>query len=54
MIYSLGFRDDFNMNIDEIIKRICAVEARMGVNDETAATEAILEIQDAAAFSTHM
>ena len=52
--YALGFRDDFLMQVDDIIDRICALENRIGVNDEAAATLNIKEIRQAAKQTTHM
>lgn len=42
------------MNVEEVIKRICILEARIGVNDEAAAAEAINQVQAASEFSSHM
>ncbi|KAG8950975.1 hypothetical protein FRC00_007465, partial [Tulasnella sp. 408] len=52
--YALGFRDDFNMDVNEIIERICGLESRVGVNDEPAALANIQEIREAAKQTTHI
>ncbi|KAG8998098.1 hypothetical protein FRB90_012379 [Tulasnella sp. 427] len=52
--YALGFRDDFNMNVEEIIERICTLESRVGANDEAAAKDNIAEIRAAAQQTTHI
>ncbi|KAG8908676.1 hypothetical protein FRC01_007308 [Tulasnella sp. 417] len=52
--YALGFRDDFNMDVNEIIERICGLESRVGVNDEAAALANIEEIRAAAKQTTHI
>ncbi|KAG8951578.1 hypothetical protein FRC04_005865 [Tulasnella sp. 424] len=52
--YALGFRDDFNMDVNEIIERICTLESRVGANDEAAAMANIKEIRAAAKQTTHI
>jgi len=52
--YALGFRDIFLMNIEDIIDRICALESRMGSNDEGDALQTIRDIREAAKLSTHI
>jgi len=52
--YALGFRDDFLMDVNDIIDRICALENRVGANDEVAAAQNVREVRDAAKQTTHM
>jgi len=52
--YSIGFRDDFEVEVQEIIQRICVLEARAGSDDEAGTAQNIAEIRDAARQSTHM
>ncbi|KAG8907580.1 hypothetical protein FRB99_003504 [Tulasnella sp. 403] len=52
--YALGFRDDFNMDVQEIIEKICLLESRVGANDEATASQTIKEIRAAAQQATHI
>lgn len=52
--YALGFRDDFLMDTEAIIDRICALESRVGANDEADAMQTVKEIRTVAKLSTHM
>ncbi|KAG8988684.1 hypothetical protein FRB94_002992 [Tulasnella sp. JGI-2019a] len=52
--YALGFRDDFLMDTNAIIERICALESRRGANDEADAMTTITEIRTVAKQSTHI
>ncbi|KAI0923360.1 hypothetical protein AcW1_006344 [Taiwanofungus camphoratus] len=49
--YYLGFRDDFDVKIDEVIDRICSLEARV---DPRQSSPTIDEIRDAATNHTHI
>jgi KUP system potassium uptake protein len=49
--YYLGFRDDFDVRVDEVIDRVCAIERRM--NPKEAEVTCSL-IRECAATSTHM
>ncbi|KAG8843145.1 hypothetical protein FRB96_004344 [Tulasnella sp. 330] len=52
--YALGFRDDFLMDTDSIIERICTLESRRGANDEADAVQTVKEIRAVAKLSTHI
>ncbi|KZT21026.1 potassium transporter [Neolentinus lepideus HHB14362 ss-1] len=49
--YNLGFREDFDVKIDEIIEQICTLEARV---DPENASERVKWIRQAAATPTHI
>lgn len=51
MVYRVGFRDDFNPSIKEIMRMICDLEARA---DPENAKRSVPEIQDASNNTTHM
>jgi len=50
--YHLGFRDDFDVKIEEIVDRICALETRGDPSDGSSAL--IREIKEVAESSTHI
>lgn len=52
--YALGFRDDFLMDHNLIIDKICTLEARIGANDAAESAKIISEIRAVAKLSTHM
>ncbi|KAH9941952.1 potassium transporter [Amylocystis lapponica] len=49
--YYLGFRDDFNIKIDEVVDRMCALEAR---SDPRHSSEAVDEIRCVTRQYTHI
>ncbi|KAI0060612.1 potassium transporter [Artomyces pyxidatus] len=49
--YYLGFRDEFEMQMDEIVKRLSALEARLNPTD---AAELIKQLEAVASTSTHV
>ncbi|KAL4246797.1 Potassium transporter [Abortiporus biennis] len=49
--YHLGFRDDFDVKVEEIIEQICALEKRA---DPVDSAELIQEIKEVAQSSTHI
>lgn len=51
MTYCLGFRDDFDVQVNEIVDRICVLEARANHGDSAALQE---EIRQIAESYTHM
>ncbi|KAI0074569.1 hypothetical protein K474DRAFT_1524322 [Panus rudis PR-1116 ss-1] len=51
VIYCHGFRDDFNVEIDHVVDRICNLEMR---SDSSEASSRLAEIQQAARNFTHI
>ena len=52
--YALGFRDEFVMDVSEIINWICTLELRVNANDDVAAQAVVNSIREAATSTTHM
>lgn len=49
--YHIGFRDEFDVNVDDIIERICSLEAQSSLPESTLL---IQEIRNVAKSSTHI
>lgn len=52
--YYLGFRDDYDVRVEDVIERICVLESTIGGHNPEALSALLAKIRSVSQISTHM